>query len=131
MDLKKAYDSVWRDKLFQILMDRCVNESERHIVQLLIELFTINKVKYGEQWFEVNRGVMQGGVISPFLFNVYLEHALMSCQVLKTAIKEGLLMAFADDLMISAMNRGHVNDIVRALASLQTSWGLSLNKTKT
>ncbi len=74
---------------------------------------------------------MQGGVISPFLFNIYLEHALMSNKILRQAIKEGLLLAFADDLMISATSRGHTNDIIRALVSLETTHGLSLNKTKT
>ena len=39
VDLKKAYDSVRRDLLFKIMMERCQNDEERNLVLILSRLF--------------------------------------------------------------------------------------------
>jgi hypothetical protein len=41
---------------------------------------------------------MQGSIISPKLFNIYLDEAIMANQTLKVAVKRGDLKAFTDDL---------------------------------
>ena len=83
VDLKKAFDSVNRQKLYEILLKRCKNNNDRQIVVLLMDLFMNNVVKYDDHTFDVERGVFQGSIFSPFLFNVYLEEALMSKPYLK------------------------------------------------
>jgi hypothetical protein len=45
-------------------------------------------------------GLPQGSVLSPFLFNVYLEEAIMSSKKLDEIRSRGDLLAFADDMLV-------------------------------
>jgi hypothetical protein len=54
----------------------------------------------GDQKFQADRGVVQGAVMSPMLFNVYLEEALNTSPKLREAKQRGDLLAFADDMLL-------------------------------
>ena len=43
---------------------------------LIIKMYQESKVIIGNHAFSADLGVVQGGVLSPMLFNVYLEEAL-------------------------------------------------------
>ncbi len=61
-------------------------------------------LQIGGQTITVPRGVAQGSVLSPLLFNVYLDEALRSSERLTQLIKRGDLIAYADDLYIYAQD---------------------------
>jgi len=71
VDFKKAFDSISHDKLWVTL----------HLIDLLAELYRkqLAKVKVAgtlSEWFRVKKGVRQGCVLSPYLFNILAEMAM-------------------------------------------------------
>ena len=73
----------------------------------------------------------QGSVLSPLLFNIYLDNALRSNERLTQLINRGDLIAYADDLYIHAQDEQECKVILKELDTLKESWGLILNHKKT
>ena len=65
-----------RDRLWKVLHERCRDPGDKHLLSLMIELYGQSRIVLGEHGFEAERGVVQGAVMSPMLFNVYLDAAL-------------------------------------------------------
>ena len=63
-------------------------------------------------------GLSQGSVLSPVLFNVYLEEAINSSKKLEEVRKRGDLLAFADDMLVMSNSQGEVEMIINELSSL-------------
>ena len=72
-----------REKLWRILHSRCKNETDQTLALLITKMYQHSQVVIGRHSFSANLGVVQGGVLSPFLFNVHLEEALGSAQKLR------------------------------------------------
>ena len=65
---------------------RCRSDQDRHLVKLIELLYKQNFIQIGEHYVETSAEVPQGGVISPLLFNIYLEEALQSLPTWNQAI---------------------------------------------
>ena len=75
LDARKAFDRVNHWKLFEKLIDRGVDP---HLVKLILywyrsQQFHVRWGKSTSKGFSVSNGVRQGGILSPFLFNVYTD----------------------------------------------------------
>lgn len=99
-DLKKAFDSINRNQLWNILVSRAKTPGERAIFERLCRLHHKTEVWVGDQHFTANKGIPQGGCESPDLFNVYLQEALFSQKTLRELISQGRLLCFADDIVV-------------------------------
>jgi hypothetical protein len=64
-------------------------------------------------------GLLQGSVLSPVLFNVYLEEALKSSAKLEAVRKRGDLLAFADDMLVMTNNQNELAMIIEELMALE------------
>ena len=62
-------------------------------------------MRIGDLIFDVLKEVMQGSVLSPLLFNVYLEEGLKKNQFLQKLIQENKLFGFAADLLVLEDNQ--------------------------
>src|SRR5678815_3466936 len=79
IDLKKAFDSVLREKLWRVPeRDYEVGGRVKKAVRSTY-VNSISKVRTGyknEEWFEVKTGAGQGSVLSPILFIAHLDKVI-------------------------------------------------------
>ena len=57
-------------------------------------------IQVGTHSMNAEMGLPQGLILSPVLFNVYLEEALKSSRKLEDMRRRGDLLAFADDMLV-------------------------------
>ena len=86
-------------------MGRCRTDTDRALVVLIKEIHSESEIRVGKELIKAQVCLPQGSVLSPILFNVYLEEAIKGSKLLEDIrIREDLL-AFADDILVSATPR--------------------------
>ena len=78
IDLAKAFDCVDHNKLWKILKEMGIPD---HLMCLLKNLYagqeaTVRTGHGPTDWFQIEKGVYQGCILSPCLFNLYAEYIL-------------------------------------------------------
>jgi len=93
LDLRKALDTVSRAKLLQKMVNKGINTG---LVRAIRDLLTNTRMHIDDQKFTTYRGVPQGAVTSPFLFNFFIDDLLFELNTM-ARVKA---YAFADDIVI-------------------------------
>jgi retron-type reverse transcriptase len=73
--MRKAYDSVDRDTLFEIIKNRRGGELNTYIAELINRLHRHSVILLGKEKCNCEMGVPQGSILSHRMFNIYLEAA--------------------------------------------------------
>lgn len=84
----------------------------------------------GTEVFDTGKGVAQGSILSPLLFNLVLEEALKTVPHIQNIIKRHDLRAYADDIEVQSSSLAELRSVVHELDGLGPEWGLLLNKRK-
>ena len=76
IDYAKAFDCVDHNQLWKILKDMGIPD---HLICLLRNLYASPEetVRTGHQtmdWLQIGKGIYQGSILSPCLFNLYAEY---------------------------------------------------------
>jgi len=138
VDFKKAYDSIHRESLLNIM-------KEFHFPKKLVNLVSISvmetliRVQVGNSITDpatVNSGLRQGGSLSPILFNVVLEKVIRE---IKMGPNEGIrlqdtsigLLAYADDIVLMEESQNRLKTLFNRLYKVASKVGLSVNEGKT
>jgi hypothetical protein len=89
VDFKKAYDSVRREVLYNILIEfDTLLKLVRIIKMCLNETYSRIRVgKYLSDRFPIENGLKQGDALSPLLFNFALEYAIKRVQANQDCLK--------------------------------------------
>ena len=86
IDYAKAFDYVHHNKLWKILQEMGI---PNHLTCLLRNLYTGQEatVRTGHgttDWFQIGKGVGQGCILSPCLFNLYAEYIMRNAGLEET-----------------------------------------------
>ena len=77
IDYAKAFDCVDHNKLWKILKEMGIPD---HLTCLLRNLYAVQEATvrtgHGKDWLQIGKGVRQGCILSPCLFNLYTEYIM-------------------------------------------------------
>ena len=136
LDASKAFDRVKHEKLFQCLIDR--NFCPLYI-RLIYMMYSLNNsiVKWRNKTsdpFYMSNGVKQGGVLSPYLFALYLDPLLDKINKCKYGCYVGNnpcnIFAFADDVVLLSPTVGGLKKMSEICESYGQEYSVRFNPTK-
>ncbi|MCA1698529.1 MAG: group II intron reverse transcriptase/maturase [Actinobacteria bacterium] len=122
-DIANCFEAIPHDRLMAAVEERI---SDRKVLKLLRAMLRAGVMQDGAVRREL-AGTPQGGVISPVLCNVYL-HRLDRCWAERG---RGVLVRYADDLVVLCHSRREAEAALAALRSILAELGLELKQAKT
>ena len=139
IDYAKAFDCVDHNKLWKILQEM---EIPDHLTCLLRNLYTDQEatVRTGHgttDWFQSGKGVHQGCILSPHLFNLYAKYIMRNAGLVEA--QAGIKIAgrninnfrYADDTTLIAESEEELKSLLMKVKEESEKVGLKLNqKTK-
>ena len=137
MDAFKAFDRVNHRLLFKKLIDRGMPPI---FVRILMKWYTTQKacVRWGSALsdsFFITNGVRQGGILSPLLFNVYMDDLSSSLSNTPIGCSIGVVIVnhitYADDLVIISPSAKGLQRLLDTCAGYGQTHGIIFNDDKT
>ena len=135
IDYTKAFDCVDHNKLWKILKEMRIPD---HLTCLLRNLYagqeaTVRNGHGTTDWFQIGKGVHQGCILSPCLFNLYAEYIMWNAQAgIKIAGRNINSLRYADDTTLMTESKEELKNLLEKVKeeSKKAVLKLSLQKTK-
>ena len=92
---------------------------------------------HGTDWFQIGKGVSQGCILSPYLFNLYAEYVMRNAGLeeaqagLKIAGRNINNLRYADDITLMAESEEELKNLLMKVKEESEKVGLKLNSQKT
>ena len=139
IDYAKAFDCVDHNKLWKILKEM---EIPDHLTCLLRNLSagqeaTVRTGHGTTDWFQIGKGVCQGCILSPCLFNLYAEYIMRNAGLdkaragIKISGRNINNLRYADDTTIIAEIEEELKSLLMKVKVESEKVGLKLNIQKT
>ena len=137
VDFSKAFDSIPRDILLNKLLSHNIKGKFFNIIRN-IYMNDTSRIKIQNQCtetFEISKGVRQGCVLSPLLFNIFLSDLVKNLSLkegkVKIADTEIASIVWADDIVLLAENEGGLQQMLNVLDAYCQENKLDINTAKT
>ena len=135
IDYAKAFDCVDHKKRWKILQEMGILD---HLTCLLINLYagqeaTVRSGHGTTDWFQIGKGVRQGCILSPCLFNLYEEYIMRNTGVeeaeagIKIARRNINNLRYADDTTLMAESEEEIKSLLIKAKEKSEKVGLKLN----
>ena len=123
IDYAKAFDCVVHNKLWKALKEMGIPD---HLTCLLRNLYagkeaTVRSLYGTDDWFKIKKGVRQGCLLPPCLFNLYAEHIMRNARLdeLQAGIKIGGRninnLRYANDTTLMAESEEEIKSLLMKL----------------
>ena len=120
IDYGKAFDCVDHNKLWEILQEMRIPD---HLTCLLKNLYAGQKatVRTGHgttDWFQIGKGVHQGCILSPYLFNLHAEYVMRNAGLEETQARIKIArrninnLRYADDTTLMAESEEELKSLL-------------------
>ena len=138
-DYAKAFDCVDHNKLWKILQDMGIPD---HLTNLLRNLCAGQEAKIRTEhrtadWFQIGKGVSQGCILSPCLFNFCAEYFMQNIRLnesqagIKIAGRNINNLRYADDTTLMAESEEELKTLLMKVKDKSEKAGLKFNIQKT
>uniref|UniRef100_A0A8B9XIG3 RNA-directed DNA polymerase n=1 Tax=Bos mutus grunniens TaxID=30521 RepID=A0A8B9XIG3_BOSMU len=135
IDYAKAFDYVDHNKLWKILQEMGIPD---HLTCLLRNLYagqeaTVRTGHGTADWFQIGKGVRQGCILSPCLFNLYAEYIMPNAGLeeaqagIKIARRNTNNLRYADDTTLMAEREEELKSLLMKVKEESEKVGLKLN----
>ena len=138
VDFRKAFDTVDRELLWEKLMMYGITGNFLNCLKAMYQGYECS-VEVNHQctpYFSVDQGVKQGCLLSPSLFNLFINDVLSRLNVSGLGVDCGeminiSILAYADDLVLIAPDSSKLQTLLNKLNSWCVSNGITINPSKT
>ena len=139
IDYAKAFDCVYHNKLWKILKEIGIPD---HLTCLLRNLYagqeaTVRTGLGTTDWFQIGKGVSQGCILSPCLFNLYAENFMRNTGLdesqagIKIAGRNINNLRYANDTTLMAESEEELKSLLMKVKEESEIFSLNLNIQKT
>ena len=138
IDYTKAFDCVGHNKLWKILKEMGIPD---HLTCFLRNLYAgheaIVRTGHGStDWFQIGKGVRQGCILWPYLFNLHAEYIMRNAGLdeaqagIKIAGRNINNLRYADDIILMAESE-ELKSLLMKMKEESEKVGLKFNIQKT
>ena len=139
IDYAKAFDCVDHNKLWKILKEMGIQD---HLTWLLRNLHagqeaTVRTGHGTTDWFQIGKGVCEGCILSPCLFNFYAEYIMRNAGLeetqagIKIAGRNISNLRYADDTTLMAESKEELKSLLmKVRGEWKADLKLNIQKTK-
>ena len=136
LDASKAFDRIEYCKLFRMLMKR---QLPFVVLRFLMNMYVKSsaRIKWDDIFsgvFNISNGVKQGGVLSPFLFCIYIDDLLSSISETHLGCHIGNIyvgvLAYADDIVLLAPTPSAMRKMLSVCDSYAANFNITFNPSK-
>ena len=137
VDFQKAYDSVWRVGLYYKLIKCGI---DINVIKLIKDMYdkTSQIIKMNGKVtkpLQTYKGVRQGCILSPRLFNIFLRDLPdifdQKCNPVKIGNTDVSCLMFADDIVLLSESQEGLHNCLKRLEEYTSQWDMTVNKKKT
>ena len=133
VDFQKAFDSVWRTGMFYKFIKYGMN---KHLIKLFRNMYDKTRISLKlnsriTPSFRTYKGVRQGCILSPRLFNLFINDIPdifdSSCEPVKIGNKYINCLMYADDLILLSETETGLQNCLDRLNDYVKKWQLQIN----